>query len=367
MIEIAPVVSWRDRRRFIQFPYTLYRGDPHWVPPLRLLEWDRFSRRNPFFEHADMARFLALSRGVVVGRVAAIDDRLHNQVHRDNIATVGCFEAKDADAAHALLEAAEGWARARGRQAIRGPLDLSLNESSGLLVDGYDEDPMILMPYHPPAYRQYLEAAGYRKIKDLYAWILNRRAIEPREAELIDRVRRRLRVTIREMNVRHVDRELTSMLEIYAEAWKDNWGFVPPTAREARHTVGFLRHLIDPRLVLTAEVDGRAVGFVAAVPDINQALKGTAGRLFPRGLVQLMARKRLITQLRLLLLGVVPEYRGTGLYPLLIASLHEPAERFGWRRVEFSWVLEDNADVNNGASALGARLYKTYRVYQKPL
>jgi GNAT superfamily N-acetyltransferase len=369
VIAIVPVRTRRELRAFIRFPYTLHRNDPHWVPPLRVLEWTRFNRRlNPFFEHADMALLLALREGKVVGRIAAMDDRRHNELHKENIATFGCFEATDAESARSLLGSAEAWARNRGRSGIRGPLDLSLNESAGLLVEGFDEDPMILMPYNPPAYREYLEHFGYEKLKDLYAWILNRRdRLGEREQMLAKRVRQRLGVSIRTADLRHLDRDLTAMLSIYARAWEGNWGFVAPTEREARNLVAVLRHLVDPRGVLMAEIGGRAVAFLIAVPDLNQVFKGTDGRLFPYGLVRLLRRKRLVDQYRLPLLGVLPEHQQTGLYPLLMAELYERSHEIHWRRIEFSWVLEENLQINHAAAAGGAQRYKTYRIFEKQL
>jgi hypothetical protein len=368
-IEIVPVAGRRDLRAFIRFPYALRRNDPHWVPPLRLVEWERFNRRrNPFFEHADMALFLAVREGSIVGRIAAIDDRRHNEIHKENSASFGCFEVSDGEAAGALLEKAEEWARHRGRAAIRGPLDFSLNESAGLLIDGFDEDPMILMPHHPPAYRQYLEEQGYQKLKDLYAWILNRReGVAERFEALALRVRQRAGVTLRRVDVRHLDRDLNAMLAIYVRAWEKNWGFVPPTPREARNLVSFLRFLVDPRFILSAEMDGRPVAFAVAVPDLNQVLKGTNGRLFPYGLVRLLRRKHLVDQYRLLLLGILPECQHTRIYPVLMAALHERSHEVRWRRIEFSWVLEENLEANNAAATVGAERYKTYRIFEKRL
>jgi hypothetical protein len=224
------------------------------------------------------------------------------------------------------------------------------------------------MPYQPPVYRRYLEDAGYRKARDLYAWNVQLRDdIGPADAALLDRIRQRLRVDIRPVDVRHLDRELTTMLEIYSRAWKDNWGFVPATPREARHTVALLRHLVDPRFVLSADIDGRPVGFLVALPDINQALKGTSGRLLPFGLLRLLRRRQLIDQWRLLLLGILPEYRQTGLYFLMLAALRDASRQVSWRRLELSWILEDNFKVNSYAEAVGAVRYKTYRIYEKPL
>jgi len=356
-------------RGFIDYPYERNGGDPHWIPPLRIAEAARLTpKKNPFFQHADVEPLLAWRRDRLVGRVAAIDDRLHNETHGDNAAMFGFFEAEDGDAAQALLRAVEGWAGARGRARVRGPINLSLNESAGLLVDGFDSDPMVMMPHNPPEYGAYIERAGYRKAKDLFAWIYDI-ADEPPAiiTRLAARVRDRHRIVMRPLTLAEFGREVERLRAIYCSAWAGNWGFVPPTAAEFRRLASELKPIFDPRGAVCAEVDGRAVACALAVPDINQALKGTSGRLFPTALLRLLLRRRYVDQLRLLLLGVDAEYRAVGLYPLLLFALHQQVAGGPYRRVEFSWVLEDNRDINQPAEMAGARRYKTYRIYEKPL
>ncbi|HXI29922.1 MAG TPA: hypothetical protein VNG89_15895, partial [Vicinamibacterales bacterium] len=344
--DIRRVEGRRDFRRFIDYTYARNAADSHWVPPLRLSEHERLTpKKNPFFEHADVELLLALRSDRVVGRIAAIDDRLHNQTHGDNLAMFGFYEAADADASQALLGAAEQWARGRGRTAIRGPINPSLNESAGLLVDGFDTDPVLMMPHNPPAYADQIEAAGYRKAKDLFAWIYELQQDTP---AVIARLAVRLRA-------------------IYCGAWERNWGFVPPTPAEFRRLATELKPIFDPRAAVVAEADGEVVACLVAVPDINQALKGTSGRLLPLALPRLLLRNRYITQVRLLLLGVDPRYRAFGLYPLLLAEWHQQLRGTQYARAEFSWVLEDNHDVNQPAAMAGARHYKTYRIYEKTL
>jgi hypothetical protein len=366
--DVREAASASDRRRFIAYPYTRNRSDPHWIPPLRMSERERLTPpKNPFFAHADLALFLARRNGNVVGRIAAIDDRLHNETHGDNVAMFGFFEAEDAASAHALLDTVEQWSAEHGRRAVRGPLNPSLNESAGLLVDGFDTDPMLLMPHNPPEYAGFIEAAGYSKVKDLYAWIYDLdRGVEPAMAKIAARLRDRHGITVRPLRLSEFDREVERLWVIYSGAWERNWGFVAPTPEEFRRIAAELRPIFDPRCAVCAEVDGKPVACAIAVPDINQALKGTGGRLFPLGLVRLLGRRWIIDQIRLLLLGILPEYRPYGIYPLLIAQLHRqvfPA----YRRIEFSWVLEDNRDINRPLELAGARRYKTYRIYEKHL
>ena len=369
MIEVTAVRTAASRRQFINFPYALYRGDPHWVSPLRFTERARFDRRHQFYEHADVELFLAHDGGRVVGRVAAIDDRLHNERHHENLAEFGYFEAASRESAAALLAAADNWARARGRSRIRGPLNPSLNDSAGLLVDAFDSDPMLMMPYNPPAYIEFIEQAGYRKVKDLLAWIIDLTNVEAeteRVTRVESRIRRRHGVTIRLIDLAAFDREMTQFLDVYCQAWQANWGFVAPTPAETRQLCTEVKPIVDPDLLIGAEINGRVIGCAIALPDLNQVFKGTDGRLFPNGLVRLLMRKRIITQVRVLLCGIVPEYQKIGLAPLLAVELMRRAA-VRYRRAELSWVLEDNEDINRILPSLGARVYKTYRLYQKEL
>jgi len=263
----------------------------------------------------------------------------------------------------------EQWAKQRGRSAVRGPLNPSLNESAGLLIEGFETDPMLLMPHNPPEYAAFIERAGYAKVKDLYAWLYDMRLPLPPEIErMADRTRVRHRMIVRPFDLTQFAKETARLREIYCGAWENNWGFVPPTDDEFRRLASEMKPILDPKCAVCVEVDGRPVACAVAVPDINQALRGTDGRLFPLGLIRLLGRKRIIDQMRLLLLGVLPQYRLPGLFPLLICELRKSitnGTRYVW--VEFSWVLEDNHDINKPVERLGAVRYKTYRIYQKAL
>ncbi|HJZ77624.1 MAG TPA: hypothetical protein VKE51_38105 [Vicinamibacterales bacterium] len=367
MTEIRRVEGRRDFKRFIDYAYQRNASDPHWVPPLRLAEHERLTPvKNPFFEHADVELLLASRADRVVGRIAAIDDRLHNQTHGDNLAMFGFFEAADAEAAHAVLDAAERWARARGRAAIRGPINPSLNESAGLLIDGFDTDPMLMMPHNPREYPAQIESAGYRKVKDLFAWIYElRQDIPAAIARLAQRLRDKHGITVRRLNLKEFTDEVERLRRIYSAAWERNWGFVPPTPAEFRRLATELKPIFDPRAAVVAEAGGEVVACLVSVPDINQALKGTNGRLLPLGIPRLLLRNRYITQVRLLLLGVDARFRSFGVYPLLLAEYHRQLRGTRYTRAEFSWVLEDNRDINQPAEMVGARRYKTYRIYEK--
>jgi GNAT superfamily N-acetyltransferase len=366
------IVSVSDRRQlaqFIELPYALYSQDPHFVPPLRRDEYRRFDRRhNPFLEHAELATWIACDGARVVGRIAAIDDRLHNEVHGEAVTWFGFFEAVDASVAHDLFAAVEAHARSRGSRSVRGPVNPSLHEAAGLLVGGYDSPPYALMPYNPPAYPAFLEQAGYAKVKDLFAWDLDLSdPPPPRITRIAERLRRRYDIRVRPVDLKQFDAELETLKVIYRKAWEDNWGFVPPTDAEIRQLAVDLKPIADPELVLFAELNGRPVGCAVSIPDVNQVLKPMNGRLLPFGLVHFLRRARLMTRVRMLLLGVLPEVRRMGLYPLLIAEARERTVRRGYVRAEVGWTLEDNHLVNAGIAAAGGRHYKTCRLYEKTL
>ena len=368
-IDIRPVRGRGGIRRFVDYMYDRNARDPHWVPPLRLSEHERLNpKKNPFFAHAEVELLLAWRGDRVIGRIAAIDDRLHREAHGDNAAMFGFFEAADAEVSRALLAAVEAWARARGRTRVRGPISPSMNEMCGLLVDGFDTDPMLLMPHNPPEYGAQIESAGYSKVKDLFAWIhVLQREMPPAFAHAARRLREKHRVTIRPLNLKEFTREVERLRAIYCTAWERNWGFVPPTDAEFRRIATELKPIFDPRCTVCAEVNGEMVAVVVAVPDINQALKGTNGRLFPLGLLRLLMRKRYVSQVRLLLLGIDERHRRLGLFPLLLAEWHRQMQSTPYLRAEFSWVLEDNRDINKAAELAGATRYKTYRIYEKAL
>jgi hypothetical protein len=369
MPDIEPVLTARQRRQFIELPYRLYAHDPHWVPPLRREERRRFSRRhNPFLEHATIETWLAIDTGRVVGRIAAIDDRLYNDRHGEAVTWFGFFEARDEPAAMALLAAVEAHARDRGSRIVRGPVNPSLNESAGFLVDRFEDDPYVLMPYNPASYPSMVEAAGYRKTKDLLAWRLDATVpLADRIVQLAERAGRRDGLVVRTVDRRAFDRDLEVVQRIYRTAWQGNWAFVPPTDAEIRQLALALRPLVDPELVLLVELKGQPVACVVAIPDANQLLKRLRGRLFPFGLFHFARRRRIITRARVLLLGVMPGQRHNGLYPLLISELHRRGRAAGYQEAELSWTLEDNDAINAGIEAAGAHHSKTYRLYDKPL
>jgi GNAT superfamily N-acetyltransferase len=368
-VTLVPVTSRALRRQFVELPYGLYRGVPHWVPPLRRDEHHRLSpAHNPFWAHARIELWLARQGGRITGRVAAIEDHLYNERQGEPITWFGFFEATDTATAAALLGAVEKQARGWNSRVVRGPVNPSLNDSAGLLIDAYDTDPYVLMPYNPVTYPSFVETAGYVKVKDLLAWSVDLTVpVSERVSRVAARVAARHGLTVRTVNLAAFDRDLAILQEIYRAAWDDNWGFVPPTDAEIRQLAADLKPVLDPGMVLFVEMRGRPVACSVALPDVNQVLKRMHGRLFPFGILHFLRRRQIIDQTRLLLLGVLPEARRIGLYPLLMAESYRRAAARGYRQGEMSWTLEDNHAVNAGIEAIGGRRSKTYRLYEKAL
>ena len=369
-VQIRQVSGKRELNEFIGYPYELYKGDPHWVPPLRMSEHERFDpKKNPFYQHAVVELFLAERSGRVVGRVAAIDDDNHNATHHDNLAFFGFFEAEDEAVAQELFKTVEAWAKAKGRSAVRGPVNPSMNDGSGFQLDAFDTDPYVMMPASPPAYPHYAEAAGYTKVKDLYAWLFDHYESDfARLHRLAERARKRYPFTIRTPDLKHnFDGELGVLKHFYNEVWENNWGFVRYTEAEFDHLAAELKLIIDPEIVVFLELGGQVAGLALTLPDANQVFKKMNGRLLPFGFIHYLNRKRLIKQARLPILGVVPEHRNKGLELVLIDEVIRRTRAKGYMRGECSWILEDNDGINKGIAATGATLYKTYRLYQKSL
>ena len=368
-IDIAPVTDRKALKRFIEYPFHRYRNDPYWVAPLLISEWELFNpKKHPFHQHAHMELFLAMAGGEVVGRIAAIDDDNHNLTHDENLAFFGFFEADSQEAAAALLTQVERWAASIGRNAVRGPTNPSMNDGAGLQIDGFNSSPFVKMPYNRPEYPQYVEAAGYGKIKDLYAWYFDAQSgVAEKLHRLAERVRKRYKPMVRQVDLKDFAGELNKVKQVYNQAWEKNWGFVKYTDAEFDHLANELKLIIDPEIVLFIELNGETAGLALGLPDLHQVLKQIRGRLLPFGIFKLLRRKRYIDQARLPILGLLPEYRNKGLELVLIDEIAERGRRRGYVRGECSWVLEDNEAVNAGIRAAGCQLYKTYRLYQKPI
>jgi len=332
--------------------------------------------RNPFFEHGAAGYFLAERGGRVVGRIAAISNRLHNETHNDQVGFFGFFESEDDQAvAAALFEAAAEWLRERGFDTMRGPASFSVNDECGLLVDGFDTPPTLMMPHNPPSYVQLVERAGFIKAKDLLAYQGGDRtftAYDPVPARLeraVEIMRQRLGITLRPLDLRDFDNEVERIKAIYNAAWEKNWGFVPMTDREIEHLAEQFRHVAVPDIIPFAEKDGQVVGFGLGLPDLNVVFRGNRnGRLLPVLPRLLWAlRREKIRRARIPLLGVLPEFRGRGLDAVLYHWIWTRAAAHGMYWGEAGWILEDNPAMKAGLEKMRFTVYKTYRLYDRPL
>ena len=371
-VEIIPAHTGNAFRAFIDLQYRLYRNQPHFVPPLRRERLDLFDKaRHPFFRHAEGAFFLARRDGRPVGRIEAIVNHAHNEFHGDRVGFFGAFESEnDRTVSDALLASAARWLSERRLQVMRGPVTHSTNEETGLLIEGFDEPPMIGMPYNPPYYATLLEAFGLTKAKDVYGWEVRAEQTIPEKIHRVaDMVRKSTNVVVRRANFADYAGEIRRAMAVYNASWTRNWGFVPLTEAEFIHAADQLRPVLErfPEGVLLAEVGGRPVGFCLAVLDVNQALvKVRDGRLFPFGFWHLYRGLRRIDQIRVMALGILSEFRHRGIDALLYLELLSHGQRLGYRRAEIGWTLEDNRAMNR-AILMGGRHHKTYRLYEAPL
>ena len=367
--ETTPVRGRSDLEAFVALPYRLHRGLPGWTPLLRRdVRTVLDPARNPFFDHAERQLFLARRRGRVVGRVAAIHDRLHNETHADHAGFFGFFETvDDPDVAGALFDAAAAWLRGRGRETLRGPLNPSINDEAGLLVDGFETPSVLMMPHNPRYYPALVEGAGFRKAKDLLAFQSTGTVLPERLVAATEVVSKRYGVTWRHIDMKRFPDEVALLQQLFNAGWERNWGAVPLTDREAEHLAAQLKPLVVPGLVVFAEHEGRTIGFGAAVPDFNVALRANpSGRLLP-GVLKVLWASRHITRLRVLLLGVRPEWQGRAVDALLYRRIWEDGYAKGYRWAEAGWILEDNHAMINGLVRMGFEVYKTYRVYERPI
>jgi GNAT superfamily N-acetyltransferase len=364
--DVVPIQDERGLRQFIELPYTLYRGDPYWVPPLRIAQKDLFNKRkHPFHAFAEVQCFLAQRNGSVIGRIAAIRDPNYNAFHEEQAGFFGFFESpEEPEVAAGLLNAARGWLKSRGAEVIRGPMNPSTNYECGLLVDGFDSPPQVMMTYNPPYYDALIQGAGLRRAKDLYAYYISTEAITPARTERVAAKAAADGIEIRPIRMKAFAEDVEQVWQVYNSAWRRNWGFVPMTREEFFFSAHDMKMILEPELVLLGEVNGQVVGFALALPDVNRALKHAGGRLLPLGILKILYHKRSVDSIRIIALGVVEEYRTAGVAAGFYSELFRRGTRLGYRSAELSWVLEDNTLMNRSIEALGGRRYKTYRIYE---
>jgi GNAT superfamily N-acetyltransferase len=376
-LDIVSVVSARDRRRFIDLPWQIYnRSDhPQWVPPLRLAVKDALdTRANPFYRTARRELFLAVRDGRVVGRIAAIENRAHNEFHRDRVGFFGFFEStEDQEVASALFDTAASWLRDKGLDTMRGPMNPSTNHECGLLVGGFHRHPMIMTTWNPPYYPDLVEGAGLTKAKDLLAYFFSREGERP--FELPERYRvhaeralRGRRLVFRDLDLSDFEREVERCWSIYNAAWEKNWGFVPMSHESFLHEAKVLKYILDPKFTFIAEVDGEPAGFMIIVPDFHHAYKAIGnGRLLPTGIFKILAAKSRLKTGRIMVLGAKQEFRRRGIFALFAHEMLQRAKAAGTLGAEASWILEDNDRLNRPLLSVGAEEYRRWRIYDRPI
>ena len=358
---------------FLDVAWTYNAADPQWVAPLRMVvETVLDPKKHPFHEHAAVQLFLAEREGKVVGRIAAVVNRLHNETHGDKRGFFGLFECEDReDTARALLDAAAAWLRGRGMESMMGPMNLSTNEeisSPGILIDGFGTPPYITMSHNPRYYAGLMEAAGMEKAKDLVAYHIPSNEVPQRLVRAVDAVLARHGATVRPLDMKRFRQEAGIIKDVYNSAWSLNWGFVPFTDEEFDHVAKDMKQIVDPELCLIAEVGGQPVGFSLTLPDVNQALKHLpSGRLFPFGVFKFLWHKRKVNRARVITLGFKPAYQHAGLGAAFYLKTFLNSKARGYVEGEGSWILEDNWDMRHAMEKMGCSVYKTYRVYERPL
>jgi len=371
-IAVRVATSWRDRRHFQRLPWTIYAGDPNWVPPLLaqerlLLGWGR----HPFFANAEMVTLLAERDGQVAGRLAVFVNDIHNRKYDEKRGFFGFFECiDDVEVARSLFDAGRAWLAERGMTAWRGPVNLSLNYTCGLLIDGFASPPVIMMTYNPPYYAALIEACGFAKTQDLYAYEMDVALL----AKLVARYKPAVLaaidgtgLTIRPFDLSRFDEEIATYLDLYNRSLEGNWGFTPLQDGEVKQIASELKHLLAPEFAAFAMIEGKAVGAVLALLDYNQIIRKLDGRLFPFGIFKLLWGKKRLNVARAMAVTMAPEFQQSGFGIVLLDHLVEAARSWRLQSWEFSWVLESNAKSRGTLERAGTKLSKTYRIYDRAL
>lgn len=372
-LQIIKVESRRDRNTFISLPWSLYKDDPLWVPPLKLERSMHLSPKNPYFEHATCRLWLAFRNGKPVGRISAQVDQLHLQRYQDDTGFWGMLESEDnVETFQALLDTAESWLRSQGMKRAQGPFNLSINQECGLLIDGFDTPPSMMMGHARPYYGDRVEQCGYRKVKDLLAYMIAADAVpSATRKRIVSKTQKR--ITTRTLNTSRFDEDLEIVFSIFNDAWAQNWGFLPFTSKEFEHLAKDLKLLINDKFVRIASIDGTPVAFVVLLPNLNEVIQDLNGSLLPLGWLKMLWRLKVKSPEsgRILLMGVLSKYHdsllGAALAYRVIGDTQEAVVQQGMKKIELSWILEDNHGVRDIIEDCGGHVYKTYRIYTKEL
>ena len=365
-LKLVKVNNVKDKKMFIQLPWTLYKNDHHWVAPLiRDVKFKLDVKRHPYFDHAIAEFFLCILNQRVVGRIAVVINHRHNDFHNECTGFFGMFECiEDYAVAKLLFTAAKNWCIDRGMNRIIGPLNLSIDDECGFLIDNFNTDPVVMMPYNPPYYPEFCECYGFSKTKDLYAYYSNvsgdnTNSVSKDGIQMI----KEENITVRPINSKDFDKEIEIFMNIYNNSFKEHWGFVPLTKREITQMAKDLQQIAELDLILILEVKGNPVAFYMAIPNINEILKKLEGKLGLIGMLKFLYYKRKITSVRVYLAGVKEAYRCKGFLSILHTQLIKNIRHLGYKWCEYSWTLEDNHAINSFLNNIGSHLYKKYRIF----
>ena len=375
MTKIKPVQTKKDLKQFIMLPFKLYKNDPHWVAPLIMDQKNFFNpKKNPYYEHSEVQLFVAEKAGEIVGRISAQTNTQHNKFHEDKIGFFGFFECiNEQEVADKLISAASEWIKQKGMDTLRGPMNFSTNDECGLLVNGFESSPFVLMTHNPPYYLKLLNNAGLEKSMDLLAYLIPKRPTPERLQRVVDKLQKRGRFTVRELsskNKKELRKDLEIVFTVYTKAWERNWGFVPMTEKEFFHMIDSMIDVVRPEFFYLAFVEDEPAGFYVALPDYNQLLKKVKGRLFPSGIFHLLFGRNKITAMRVITMGVIKEFQGRGIDTVFYTKNFQMAnshKKLNIENAEMSWILETNTMMNRIASNLGGWVHKTYRILDKKI
>lgn len=369
--QVTFVTTKEEKKNFLHFPYKHYKNDEFWVAPL-LIEQKKLqsTEKNPFFNNADIAFFYATLNNKPAGRIAAIIDHRYNRFHNTKTGFFGFFESIDkTETSNLLFKVAEGWLREKGMEQVLGPANPGMMDEIGILVEGFDKYPSILMPYNKPYYDKLVTEAGYKKEMDLLTYLVTQDSVDrDRANRAMEIVKKRLPgITIRKIKLKKIREEVTIIREIFNSAWKNNWGFIPLSTEEFDVLATDLKTIVDDDFAHIAEIDGKPVGFSVALPDFNQIFRKMNGKLLPFGIFKILWNKRKINKIRTALMGVLPEYQGRGIDVLLHREAIENGLKKNVYSSEVGWILENNIQMVRVAEKIGGTIDKRYRMYIKNL
>jgi hypothetical protein len=369
-LNIEEVKNQKDLMTFTRFPWEIYQGNRQWTPPLVKDLLLKFSPEHPFRSHSEMILLLARHEEKIVGRIAGIIDHHYIEFHKEKVGFFGFFESiPEARVANTLLQKITDWLKDHGMEWMAGPMNPSTNDECGLLIEGFDSPPCLMMPFNPRYYPSLLEGFGLMKKMDLYAYLLEESSFL---WDRLDRITQRLRkrepqLHIRPIQLGHLDEELKIIKDIYNQAWSRNWGFVPLTDEEINLLAKELKPLVVSDLVLFAYWGEDPIGFSVSLPDYNVVLKHLNGKLGLLGLLKFFYYSKKIDKIRVMLLGIKPDFQKKGVEGLLYVETFRNGIKKGYHRAECSWILEENVLMQHGIEAMGGKRYKTYRIYEIPL